>query len=355
MSLTIQQWKDTGLIPSVGLQTWHEADGITGLNNGDAISSVPDFSGNSRTLACSSSKPIFTTNVLNGKPAIVFDGTNNPLVYVGSTFVGKHVFILAAYDDANFAGNYMGLLSSNGGGVSDMAILGNPSGTRFTDAFGLSGISYRKQNVSHAYNDMQAPMSGNISIVEMSSSPSVSYNGGISLGAWWFDPSAKWKGPVLLCMIWNRELTDAERMRVLFYFNLKYAQYKAGIPLYFPSDDFIGIRRRRFYAESPMYSKITDSIEFEDGGKTFNEVADNAPRRWEYNYKLVNTSGSTDPAAVRLFDEFYDLVRLSKPFYFTDKYGTVWDNVRVESYDRDHDAHKSWKQEIKFRLIRYPN
>jgi hypothetical protein len=120
----------------------------------------------------------------------------------------------------------------------------------------------------------------------------------------------------------------------------------------FPSDYYTGIPRSRFYAEPPDFDKITDSWEYADGGKDFNEVADNPPRRWEYEYILISAT-NTDPASAAQFDTFYNTVRKSTPFNFLDKYGDVWNNVYVEDYSRTHQAHKPWVVFIKFKLVGY--
>src|SRR5690242_10467067 len=105
--------------------------------------------------------------------------------------------------------------------------------------------------------------------------------------------------------------------------------------MYFPSSDITGIPKSRFYAAPPDYDQITDSWQYEDGGRDFNEVAPpaNAPRRWEYGF-----TGLT-PEQAKIFDDFYDAVRKVTPFDFRDKYGVVWSNVYVEDYSRAHEAH----------------
>lgn len=352
MSLTIQQWKDSGLVPLSGLQAWHKYEAGVSANG-----LCNDYSGNGRHLSQGTTPPVLTPNVINGQPAWVYDGSKNPLNYASAVSF-KHLFIVAAYLNPTFTEIYTGLLQD----AAVWLILGNstPSGvTKFDNinAWGADSFLYRKNDVAYALTNMQAPMSNIPALMEVQipifgvtlSNFQVGGNGPFT---------NKWKGFFVEALSYSRVLTDAERQRVMLYLNLKYALFKtagSALPLYFPSDDFMNFRRRRFYAEPPMYSKITDSFEFEDGGRTFNESGDEAPRRWEYDYNLVNTSGATDPPEVRLFDEFYETVRLSQAFNFTDKYGTVWDNVRIESYDRDHDTYKPWRQTVRFKLVRYPS
>jgi hypothetical protein len=122
--------------------------------------------------------------------------------------------------------------------------------------------------------------------------------------------------------------------------------------MYFPTDQITGIPRRRFYAEPPDYDKITDRWEYEDGGKDFNEVASNAPRRWEYEFDLLSHN-NTDPLSVAIFDNFNAAARRANPFYFTDKYGVTHYPVFIEEYSRTHQRHLPKVQLVRFKLVGY--
>lgn len=115
----------------------------------------------------------------------------------------------------------------------------------------------------------------------------------------------------------------------------------------FPNDQITGIPRARFYAAPPDFPAVTDSWEYADGGRDFNEVSDTPPRRWEYFYTGLS------PAQAFQFDEFANTVRRSVPFDFTDPYGVTWTNVFIEDYKRYHDAHKSWIVTVEFYLVGY--
>lgn len=345
MALTITQWKNTGLLPTSGQLAWHQYEPSV---SGDFI--IYDYSGNTRHIQCTPgpNQPVLHTDVIDGQPGWYFSGTSDPLFFLGSN-TPKHVFILASADEATFP-DYRGLLS----GVTSGTILVSDTTPfdRFFDAGLGAGFVYRKDDVLWPNNNMKAPMSGAFGLMEVQMPSGIALDG-IQVGKQ-LALARKWKGYFIEQIIYNRVLTTAERMRVKLYFNLKYSQWQRGLPLYFPSDDFINIKRRRFYAEPPAYSEITDSYQFEDGGKTFNEVGDTPPLRWEYNYQLVNSNGSTDPPEVKIFDEFNNIARLINPFNFTDKYGTVWENVRIESYDRFHEKHMPWRQDVRFKLVKYP-
>ena len=69
-----------------GLQLWLSADNVDGSNNstlsdGNAVATWTDLSGNGRnaTQATGANRPLFKTGIVNGKPVVRFDGTNDLL------------------------------------------------------------------------------------------------------------------------------------------------------------------------------------------------------------------------------------------------------------------------------------
>lgn len=335
---TAIDWKNSGVIPTSGLEAWHMYE--AGHSGHEVIF---DYSDHNRTIDSPVlNAPALVGNVLNGQPGWYFNGTDTvPLNWTGS-ITPKHVFILASHEDAAFNLN-RGLLS---GETSGDILSSNNVGTTFFN-FSFPDFEYRKSDVSYIQTNQQAPMSGIPELIEVSIATGSALDG-IQVGKQRNLAGRIWKGYFFEQLIYSRVLTAAERDRVKLYFNIKFAQWRMGIPLYFPSDDLLDFRRSRFYAEPPQYDKTTDSYEFEDRGKTFNEVADTPPRRWEYDY-LSRTAEQT-----LIFDAFWDQARIANPFIFRDKYGTEWSDVRIEDYNRSHDAHRSWKNDIRFRLIKYP-
>ena len=71
-------WKPTDIS---GCQLWLDATQITGLSDGATVASWPDKSGNgyNATQETGANKPLYKTNVLNGKPVLRFDGTDDYL------------------------------------------------------------------------------------------------------------------------------------------------------------------------------------------------------------------------------------------------------------------------------------
>ena len=66
-------------MPTTGLRLWLEADAITGLTNGEAVTAWPDsvngYNATNSGVLC----PTWQTNQINGKPVVRFDGFTNYL------------------------------------------------------------------------------------------------------------------------------------------------------------------------------------------------------------------------------------------------------------------------------------
>lgn len=60
--------------PAAGLKLWLKADALSGLDGGDPVGTWPDSSGNGfdATQAVPDNQPLYATNILNGKPAVLF-------------------------------------------------------------------------------------------------------------------------------------------------------------------------------------------------------------------------------------------------------------------------------------------
>ena len=65
-----------------GLLLWLKADGIVGLSDGDAVATWLDETTNNNDFsqATASFRPVYKTNILNGKPIVRFDGIDNGLI-----------------------------------------------------------------------------------------------------------------------------------------------------------------------------------------------------------------------------------------------------------------------------------
>jgi hypothetical protein len=69
-----------GVASVAGLKLWLKADALA-LNDNDPVTNWPDQSGlaNDAEQAVAAQKPLFKTNIVNGKPVVRFDGVNDVL------------------------------------------------------------------------------------------------------------------------------------------------------------------------------------------------------------------------------------------------------------------------------------
>lgn len=332
--MIFHDWVSTEIIPSP--DAWYQYQ-----VGGSADHIIYDTSGNERNLVGDSSNaPVLTTNVHEGYPAWYFDGTREPLVYSGA-FTVKHAFVLASNEDATFDG-YQGLLT--GETLGDV-LVGDDTTTKFFN-LGISNI-YTSGGTAYTEADQQAPMSGTFRLMEVKNSTGITLDG-IQVGQQKADVTRRWQGHFVEMILFSRVLTAIELRRVRLYFNIKFGEWKRGVPFYFPDATITPtIGPSRFYPAPPDWKQITDTWEYEDGGKDFNEVASSTPLRFEYSYPAV------PKAHLPIYDEFNNQARLVNAFYFRDPDDLVWSTVRIEDYNRNHEAHKRWKHDVAFVLAGY--
>ncbi len=267
----------------------------------------------------------------------------------------KHIFTLASFDGgANFGAAYRGLLS--GVDVASLGILvGNLNDVKF---FNINNSAtgtyvYKKSQVIYPESNQTAPF-GKIELLDISFSAGWLLDG-LQIGKDRDDDNRKWLGRIGETLGYDRVLSQSENEAVNLYYDLKYGLWrKNNTILNFPTPNLTGIGYARFFADVPDYKKNTVSHEYDDGGKSFNETSDYAPRMWEVEFNCTGFNHAESKSKTDIFDAFYNQARFSGTFNFTDKYGETHPGVRIDDYNRSHSAHKSWSQECKFRLVKLP-
>jgi hypothetical protein len=78
---------------------------VTGLNDGDAVSTWSNRTGSSDFTGSGTARPAFTASSFSGRPAITFDGTNDTMTATGITWDADFVlvFVLRLNRSPNYA------------------------------------------------------------------------------------------------------------------------------------------------------------------------------------------------------------------------------------------------------------
>lgn len=225
------------------LKLWLSAD--TGITlSGPTVTNWNDISGNN--LHCSQAnvaeRPAFTTSncLLNGKPSIYFDGTDdflNGVVIPQLDSSSVTVFIVARGDAQPQTGVYAGLFSinsfSNGFWVN-RRLLNQTFGLANNGAYASgasasapsAGYSFRVHGVVkntgvdvRNYTNSATSGAANTNASAIAPFTNAAYLIGKSTGA----SSGLFKGDIVEVIVYSRALIDAERTQVLNYLYNKYA------------------------------------------------------------------------------------------------------------------------------------
>lgn len=205
----------------VGLSFWVKADTGVTYDGGNAVSQWTDQSDSGWHLAQANAanKPLYVENIINGYPVIRFDGIND-YIYNNSPVLAQPytVFIVGKYI-ANPDGDYIvdggincDILNTGGGCFRTYA--GTTLGTTPSDTNNHIWTIVHNGATSHIMTD-ETEISGNAGATAISD---------IYVGANQA-PGNYANGNIAEILIYNSDLSDANRTIVLAYLNNKYAIY----------------------------------------------------------------------------------------------------------------------------------
>jgi len=139
-----------------GLVARWESDSITGLSDGDAVSTWTDTSGLGRnaTQFTTANKPLFKTNIFGTQPAVRFDGSNDYLSFTPSSIPSFTMFVAWSYlVPVSFSGLIYWRAASQAGfcfqdigtpsyGFMSQLVITNTSDVVIITKYGGSGVNY---------------------------------------------------------------------------------------------------------------------------------------------------------------------------------------------------------------------
>lgn len=344
MSFT-DQWLHK-LIPTSNLWGWYPVNDTSDLISSDG---VKDESGNARDLLSTGTPAqTYEQDALNGRAAVVHDGSEFPLV-VSAGVAFKHIFMVVRSTEAGSFGAFRGLITDQ---TAVDLLVGDNGTSTFVD-FSIGGnFAYYKSQSNYAESNQQAPFD-DFELVEVSRP-----TGGFSLtdlqiGQQKADTARRFVGKWAELICYTGEITGDELTALRLYFDLKFGLWATNsTALVFPNPSILNVHGTEKYSEyqpiEPDFDAVTVSHEYEDGGRDFNETNTDAPERW--NVSILGIS----PEQADVYDAFSRQARIANSFTFTDKAGTAHTGVRVERYSRRHIGHKSWSVDCRFTLVKYP-
>lgn len=221
-----------------GLLLWCAADKLVGLNDGDAVASFTDFSGNNKHPVCANAanKPTYKTGIINSLPALLFSGdldANGDWLRVGfnraipeTVFVvfqmltlRSQSYVLSGYTDPMNYALYCGTADTNAIKIS------NGTGLLYAnagmDSFAIWTAEYNGAN-SKIYKAGNLVKSGNAGTGSQN---------GITIGAdayfaLWGDAGSNENGNAHMYLaeviIYDSVLTEAQRENVGGWLSTKY-------------------------------------------------------------------------------------------------------------------------------------
>lgn len=195
-----------------GLTLWLKADSLS-LNNGDLVGTWTDSSGNGHdaTQVNTTRKPTYKTNILNGKPGLVFDGIQTFMDV--SSLSSQTFFIVLNHSDKNVFGDQRTIIRNRISPYEN--IVGMPGGTSY-GTFAISNV-----RVNQVLTTSAAPIN-DYRVMSFNTNTLTTKN--IEIGDFYEDdpPPYPFYGYILEIIAYNGTLSDSNRSGVELYLANKY-------------------------------------------------------------------------------------------------------------------------------------
>lgn len=157
---------------------WLDASAITGLNDGDSVTTWSDLSGNGKDATGTTNKPTYKKDIFSGKPIVRFDGSND--VMTGSAWSFTSMTLLMVVDAINKSTSDAGILSfykSSGANDYDNEdalafVITSTAGTcRLVRTIGTNGLGVNMPMVAAGAQIVCLKLSAGIGAIEINGGP----------------------------------------------------------------------------------------------------------------------------------------------------------------------------------------
>jgi hypothetical protein len=224
-STSATTFTNVGTLPEGALALWLKANALSGFTNGQPVTDWPDLSGlhNDALQANALNQALFTTNALNGEPAILFNGSNSyfTLPNFGSNFTEAEMIIVVE-SSSNAPGMTFG--SWKFGTSTNTNAYPSSAGEIVEDFGSDTGFEVIPTQNLRQYNIYDVAADGEvtawlngvaITVMEgnqfaMASAPTIG------------TPENSFAGQIAEIMVFNTVLSEDERDSVENYLNLQY-------------------------------------------------------------------------------------------------------------------------------------
>jgi len=214
----LSNW-NTGIPPNKisGLTLWLQASSIA-QSNGTTVSSWPDSStaGNNAIQSTGADQPTFETNVINGQPALLFDGAHDWMA--APSLTGQTIFVVANHTDGgtNFTDYRRMVDNGDTFGYSIFGVSGNSTYNPTAFPRGITASNFWVNGT----NTLSAGTLSTFRIVSaVATSPSTNTTW---IGTYTGSGAQLFKGNMSEVIIYSGALTTAQRTGVENYLSSKY-------------------------------------------------------------------------------------------------------------------------------------
>jgi hypothetical protein len=233
-------------LPAVnGLVLWLDANQLTGLADGAAVSSWPDRSAAAHDAGQTNAinRPTYQVNELNGKPVVRFDGVDDYLRLTGAVVSGATPRTVFVVGKPTIVGN-KGFIDLGDGSATGSAFMLTPEhGVRVRDgncfwspaASASTGELYVAQLDGPTTDDLRAWMNGSSLLSGNHTTRNIQTSGSGTVGSWSLKPVGphNYGGDIAEIVVYARALSHGERQSVEQYLSTKYGlawQSSATVP-----------------------------------------------------------------------------------------------------------------------------
>lgn len=219
-----------------GLKLWLKANALS-LNNNDPVTTWTDSSGtnNHGTQSTAANKPLFKTNIINGLPAVLFDGSDDFMNYTNVPTPGTLSLFVVTQPTLNSASQKAFACMGNGGNGSTghylFARLGDNAWGTFCNTAVSSGNSL-VAGTNYLLEDTAQPSPGAQTFlyqkgVQVASRAAEQQAGGASnpggCGKDFVNANREYAGYLAEILLYDSVISTADRQAVENYLISKYA------------------------------------------------------------------------------------------------------------------------------------